>query len=39
MFLQSHQTPLYGAAMVGQTDAVKILIDKGADVNIKDEVS
>ena len=39
MFLQDLQTPLYDAAWKGCTDIVKILIDKGADVNIKDEVS
>ena len=40
MFLQYLlQTPLYNAVMGGQTDTVKILIDKGADVNVKDKVS
>ena len=39
MFLQSHQTALYGAAFGGETDIVKILIDKEADVNVKDKVS
>ena len=39
MFLQGHQTPLHHAARFGDTDTVKILIDNGADVNAKDEVS
>ena len=39
MFLQDHQTPLHYAASNGDTDNVKILIEKGADVNAKDEVS
>ena len=39
MFLQDHQTPLHRAAMSDRTDIVKILIEKGADVNAKDEVS
>ena len=39
MFLQYHQTPLHEAAYGGRTDAVKILIEKGADVNAKDGVS
>ena len=39
MFLQYLQTPLYGAVMEDRTDIVKILIDKRADVNVKDEVS
>ena len=39
MFLQYHQTPLHLAAYYGQTDTVKMLIDNGADVNAKDEVS
>ena len=39
MFLQDHQTPLHRAAMTYHTDIVKILIEKGADVNAKDEVS
>ena len=39
MFLQYHQTPLNTAATGGHTDTVKILIEKGADVNAKDGVS
>ena len=39
MFLQDHQTPLHRATMRGHTDIVKILIEKGADVNAKDKVS
>ena len=39
MFLQIHQTPLHLAAFGGHTDIVKILIEKGADVNAKGEVS
>ena len=33
MFLQDHRTPLHLAAMSGHTDIVKLLIEKGADVN------
>ena len=33
----SHQeTPLHKAAYHGQEDSVRCLVDKGADVNIKD---
>ena len=39
MFLQDHQTPLHRAARCGLTDIMKVLIDNGADVNAKDEVS
>ena len=39
MFLQDHQTPLHLVAIVGHTDNVKMLIEKGADVNAKDKVS
>ena len=39
MFLQDHQTPLHWAASEGHTDIVKIMIEKGADVNAKDKVS
>ena len=39
MFLQGHQTPLHDAVICGHTDTVKVLIEKGADVNAKDEVS
>ena len=39
MFLQFHLTPLHSAAISGHTDIVKILIEKGADVNAKDDVS
>ena len=39
MFLQDHNTPLHRAAAGGHTDIVKILIEKGADVNAKDKVS
>ena len=39
MFLQDHRTPLHWAARSYHTDIVKILIEKGADVNAKDDVS
>ena len=39
MFLQYLGTPLHYVARRGDTDTVKILIEKGADVNAKDEVS
>ena len=40
MFLQGHLTPLHWAALSGHTDIVKLLIEKGADVNAKnDDVS
>ena len=39
MFLQGHETPLHHAARGGHTDVVQLLIDKGADINAKDEVS
>ena len=39
MFLQDHQTPLHEAAYWSYTDIVKMLIEKGADVNAKDKVS
>ena len=39
MFLQFHLTPLHRAAMSDHTDNVKMLIEKGADVNAKDKVS
>ena len=39
MFLQYHNIPLHFAAFGGHTDTVKILIEKGADVNAKDKVS
>ena len=40
MFLKGqHRTPLCWAASGGHTDVVKILIEKGADVNAKDKVS
>ena len=39
VFLQYHQTPLHHSAMWGHTDIMKILIEKGADVNAKDKVS
>ena len=38
MFLQDHETPLHYAAS-GSTDVVQLLIDKGADINVKDRVS
>ena len=39
MFLQFRLTPLHRAARSGDTDVVKLLIEKGADVNAKDDVS
>ena len=39
MFLQDHQIPLHLAVMTGHTDFVKIMIEKGADVNAQDKVS
>ena len=39
MFIQDHRTPLHHAAYGDATDTVKILIEKGADVNAKDIVS
>ena len=39
MFLQDDQTPLHRAALSGHIDIVKILIEKGTDVNAKDKVS
>ena len=39
MFLQDHQIPLHWAVMRGHTDIVKIMIEKGADVNAKNKVS
>ena len=38
MFIQNHQTPLHLAAKGGHTDIVQLLIDKGADINAKNEV-
>jgi len=32
-------TPLHYASERGNTDVVKMLLEKGADVNVKDEVS
>ena len=37
--LQNGWTALIGAALKGQTDVCKYLIDQGADVNIQSEVS
>jgi len=38
MDISLHQwTPLHAAAAEGNTDVVKFLADRGADVNIKDE--
>ena len=39
MFLQKHITPLHLAALNDKTDMVKLLLEKGADVNVKDKVS
>ena len=39
MFLQDHRTPLHIAARWGDTDVVKVLLDAGADIDAKDEVS
>ena len=39
MFLQDHRTPLHQAAHWGISDIVKILLEEGADVNVKDTVS
>jgi len=38
MDISLHQwTPLHAAAAEGNTDVVRFLADRGADVNIKDE--
>ena len=39
MYLQDDDSPLHRAAYGGHTDIVKILIEKGADVNAKNKVS
>ena len=39
MFLQDQQTPLHVAAEQDHADIVKVLLEEGADVNVKDEVS
>ena len=36
--LQSQRTPLHRAAESGGEEACKVLIEKGADVNARDEV-
>ena len=37
--LQDHRTALFWAAMKGQDDVVKVLLQRGADTNIKNKVS
>ena len=37
MFLSHQGSPLHWAARGGHVDTVRILIDKEADINIKDE--
>ena len=39
MFLQDQWTPLHVAAANSRSDIVKILLEEGADVNVKDKVS
>ena len=39
MFLQDDNTPLHDAARCDNTDIVKMLLKKGADVNAKNKVS
>ena len=39
VLLQRQYTPLLGAAEEGQTEVVKILIDTGADIEARNDVS
>ena len=39
VLLQRQYTPLLEAAETGQTEVVKILIDKGADIEARNDVS
>ena len=39
LYLQSEQTALMKASFGGHVECVKLLLEKGADVNHKDEVS
>ena len=39
MFLQNGYTPLHHAASSGNPEVVKMLLDKGCDINAQSEVS
>ena len=39
IIIQTQWTPLHYAASNGHTDSVALLVDNGADVNMKDKVS
>ena len=39
MFLQYGGTPLHCAASSGNHKGIKLLLDKGCDINAKDDVS
>ena len=39
MFLQDGDTPLHHAVLSGNHKTVELLLDKGCDINAKDEVS